>query len=355
MSGQMGGAFPRLEQVLIPADATMGDAMKAIDAGAVGIALVVDADKRLLGTVSDGDARRALLSGASLETKAAEYMTTRPRTVGSGVGRAEVLDLMQALSLDQIPVIDESGVLLGLHVIHELLGAVERSNWAVIMAGGQGRRLAPLTEEIPKPMLPVAGRPILERLVLHLVGYGVRRIFISINHLGEVIEEHFGDGSAHGCSIEYLREERPLGTGGSLRLLLDHGAPPDEPVLVMNGDLVTQFSVGDLLRSHADSEAMATVVAAEHDHQVPFGVLTEEDSWLTSFEEKPVFTWPIAAGIYVLEPVLLERIPPGVEFGLPDLLVECLDRGERVHVWRTHRDWSDVGSPTDLLRARGIT
>jgi dTDP-glucose pyrophosphorylase/CBS domain-containing protein len=345
----------RLRSILLGTDATIRDAMGAIDAGTVEIALVVDDGRRLLGTVSDGDVRRALLAGAALDDPVKPYMTADPRVVRPESGRAEVLDLMRARSLAQIPVLDEHGVVVGLHVLRELLGAIERENWAVIMAGGRGTRLAPLTDHLPKPMLPVAGRPILERLVLHLVGSGIRRILLSVNYLSDLIEGHFGNGAAFGCAIGYLREEpgRPLGTGGSLALLRDLPEQPTHPLLVMNGDLLTNFSVPAMLASHEASGAPATLAVREYTHEIAFGVAEVQGSWLRRLQEKPVVSWSISAGIYAIDPGLLPRIPRNQQFPLPSLLDDCLLRGEPVNVWQIDDEWSDIGQPAELRRARG--
>jgi NDP-sugar pyrophosphorylase family protein len=196
----------------------------------------------------------------------------------------------------------------------------------------------------------VAGRPILERLVLQLLGFGIRRVFLSVNYLASVIEEHFGDGARHGCRIEYLREDRPLGTGGPLSLLPE---VPRDPILVMNGDLVTQADLGSLLDSHARGGARATVGLRRYFHTVPFGCVERDGSRIVSFEEKPTLTRLINAGIYVLDPVLLERIPRGVDFPLPSLLQDCLTRGEEVGGFEIEDDWIDVGQREELGRASG--
>lgn len=347
--------FEQLQDVLIKEDATIRDALMAIDRGAVEIALMVTGERRLLGSLTDGDIRRALLAGAELEDQALPFVEKHPKIVGPSTGRAEILDLMRARRISQVPVVDEEGNLLGLHLMQELLGGADRPNWAVIMAGGRGTRLGPLTERIPKPMLLVAGRPILERLVLHLVGSGVRTIFLSVGYLSDKIAAHFGDGSSFGCTIEYLweSESQPLGTAGSLGLLHQHGYEPSDPLLVMNGDLVTEFSVGSFLEKHASTEAMATVAVREHGYTVPFGVTETEGESLISLTEKPVASWLINAGIYVLEPELITRLPTDRPTQMPELLEQSVERGERVSVWRLSEDWHDVGIPDDLLRARG--
>ncbi|MFH2007635.1 MAG: sugar phosphate nucleotidyltransferase, partial [bacterium] len=260
----------RIQSLSINSHESIKGAMVAIDRGACEIAFVVDETGVLQGTITDGDIRRALLGGATFDAPARECMQRNFTSAGPEVGRAEILDLMRARSLQQIPIIDADGKLVGLHMLREVIGATKRTNWAVIMAGGRGERLRPITDTMPKPMVRVAGRPILERIVLHLVGFGIRRIYLSINYLGEQIENHFEDGERFGCRIEYLREDRPLGTGGALALLPE---TPEQALLVLNGDLVTQFDVGRMLALHEESGSAITVGVHEYVHRVPFGVV----------------------------------------------------------------------------------
>jgi NDP-sugar pyrophosphorylase family protein len=217
------------------------------------------------------------------------------------------------------------------------------------MAGGQGVRLRPLTENTPKPMLRVAGRPILERIVLHLVGHGLRRVFIAINYLGHVIEEHFGDGSRLGCRIEYLREEQPLGTAGALGLLPDR---PVEPVLVMNGDLVTQADLGAMLDFHVGGAYAATIGIRRYLHAVPFGVVEREGDRVIEVEEKPTIARDASSGIYTIGPALVELVAPRKPFSMPDLIAAALARGDRVGAYEIEDDWIDVGQRDQLERAR---
>ncbi len=340
----------RLTAITVSPTTTVRHALEVIDGGACGIALVVNEQGGLVGTLTDGDVRRALLRGATLDSIVEPLMHRHFASVDERAGRAEVLDLMRARSLQQVPILDREGRLVGLHLMREIIGAVERPNWAVIMAGGRGERLRPLTDSIPKPMVRVAGRPILERLVLHLAGFGVRRIFISVNYLADVIESFFGDGSSHGCCIEYLREPQPLGTGGALALLPRR---PAGPLLVLNGDLVTQCDFGRMLSFHADGGFKATVGIHEYIHTVPYGVIEADGSRVVGLREKPTVTWLANAGVYVLDVEVLERVPAGVHFPLPALVEECLDRREPVGAFRIEDDWVDVGRHDELGRARG--
>lgn len=325
------------------------DAMAAIDRSTTGIALIVDDQDRLVGTLTDGDARRALLWGAALDSPLEPFMHRNFVSVGPLADRAEVLDLMQSRQIPQIPIIDMEGRLLGVHLLREILGSVERPNWAVIMAGGQGTRLRPLTAKVPKPLLKVAGRPILERLLLHLVGFGIRRIFLSVNYLGHLIEEHCGDGSRFGCRIEYLRESRPLGTGGPLSLLPEQ---PEHPLVVMNGDLVTQANLGAMLDAHGRGGQMATVGVQEYVVTVPYGCVGLEGGRVVRLEEKPHLSQLVLTGIYVLSPELVARVPRNREFSLPALIDDCIVRGEAVSAFRVQDDWIDIGQKDALEAAR---
>ncbi|MEW6719248.1 MAG: nucleotidyltransferase family protein [Thermodesulfobacteriota bacterium] len=329
---------------------TIRDALRSLEKSGLEIVLVVDEGERLLGVLTDGDIRRALLSGGTLDSDIRGTMQSGFTSVDPVMGRVEVLDLMRSRGISQIPILDAEGRLVGLHTMRGILGAVERPNWAIVMAGGRGERLRPLTDDLPKPMMKVAGRPILERIVLHLVGFGIRRVFLSVNYKREIIERHFGDGESLGCRIEYLREERPLGSGGALSLL--PGRPAD-PLLVLNGDLLTHVNVENLLAFHGRGGFRATVAVHEYGHTVPYGVVEREGERVTGMWEKPSQTWLVNTGIYVLEPGMVERVPRDEFFPLPALLEGCLARGEAVGAFPIEEEWIDVGHPGELLRARG--
>lgn len=325
------------------------DGMRVIDSSSAGIALVLDDEKNLQGTLTDGDIRRALLQGASLEDGLESYMSKNIIVAGPEAGRAEILDVMHAHLLDQVPVVDSNGKLLGLHTLHELVGAVQRPNWAVIMAGGKGERLKPITETTPKPMLKVAGRPILERLVLHLVGFGIRHIFISINHLGEVIEEFFQDGSRHGCEIKYIREDQPMGTGGAISLL---PSQPQYPLLVMNGDLVVQTDIAQMLQFHENGDNYATMGIRTYCHHVPFGCAVVEQGRITDLQEKPLLEKTINTGIYVLSVDAVRDVPQKY-FEITSLFDQALVNGKPCGAFMIEGEWMDVGQHKELAMARG--
>lgn len=336
--------------------ATIRDSIVAIQDGGANISLAVDAAGVLVGIVTDGDVRRALLAGRQLADPVAEFIQRSPFTARPEESRTSTLDLMQARGLSQVPVVDERGTLVGLHLMRELLGQSPRPNIAIILAGGRGSRLMPMTTEIPKPMIEVAGRPILERILTHLVGFGIHRIALAVGYLSESIEQHFADGERFGCRIEYLREDpaTPLGTGGPLSSLPDVYPDLVDPVLVLNGDLITQFDVASLLESHSAAAAAVTIGVVTYTHEVPFGVLTTgDDGLVTTITEKPVLEKMVSAGIYVFEPNLLKTVPRDQFIPMTHILADCVARGERIATWNCGVAWSDVGRPQDLARARG--
>lgn len=337
-----------IQQMCVVAAGTLRDVLESLQTGGVGIALVLRHDGSLVGVMSDGDVRRALLAGAQLDSPLEPFIKTDVMTVAQCSSRAEAIDLMQAMRIDQLPVVDSEGKVCGVHLLHELLGALERPNWAVIMAGGKGSRLGELTKSLPKPMLKVAGRPILERLVLHLLGFGIRRFFIAVNYLPNVIEDHFGDGSRFGCRIEYLREEEPLGTGGALSLLPE---TPSHPLLVCNADLVTQANLQDMLTFHEDGGFGMTVGLYDYTHHIPYGCVEVEDGRIIDLAEKPTIIRSINAGLYVINPALTGMVPREF-FPITELIYACLAKSVPVGAWRVNDDWIDVGHKEELSRAQ---
>ena len=338
-----------LAGAIVDPAATIREAMRALDVGAGGIALGVDADGRLVGVVTDGDLRRALLGGVALDDPLAPVLNRSFVAVRPDQGRVEALDLMRARRIDAIPVLDELGRPVGLHLLHAFLEPASRPNWAVVMAGGQGTRLRPLTDAVPKPMLRVAGRPILERIVLHLIGFGITRVFLSVHYLASVIEDHFGDGHALGISIEYLRETEPLGTAGALGLLPER---PQDPFVLLNGDLVTSVEIGRLLDVHAASGSRATIGTRQYVHTVPFGCIERDGDRVISLEEKPTIGREVNTGIYALDPDVIDLVAPGERTSMPEVIDRILVAGGRVGAFEVEDDWVDIGQRDQLARAR---
>ncbi len=335
--------------------ADLRDVLKAIEAGARSVAFATDARSTLAGVMTDGDVRRALLAGASLDDQAAEFVTRTPHVVNERESRTAVLDFMRARVINQIPVVDDAGRLVGLHTLQGLLGRQPRPNLAFILAGGRGTRLHPLTEDLPKVMVPIAGRPVLERIITHLVGYGISEIVLAVGHMAERIVDHFGDGTTFGCRIRYVAEDpdTPLGTAGSLGLLVDLVGELTHPILVMNGDLLTTVDVGALLARHETHRPAMTIATKSLPFQVPYAVIDQEDGRAIGIVEKPVFEHTVNIGVYVLSPDSLDLVPVGARYDMTDFASDLLASSRQVLTWQSDDDWIDIGSPTDLGRARG--
>ncbi len=339
-----------LREICLTGEETLLEGLRAIDRGRIQMAVVEDHEGKLAGIVTDGDIRRGLLSGLPLDASLMNVLNTNFYSVSPDAQRADVLDTMLAREFDQVPVLDAAGRLHGVHLLTDFLSSKQRENLAVIMVGGKGTRLGELTRFLPKPMIKVAGRPILERIVHQLVGAGISRIYLAVNYLAGVIEEHFGDGQRFGCEILYLREEEPMGSGGALSLL-----PLDltESILVMNGDLVSQFDIEAFFQTHESRGAAITVGVQDYKHKVPFGCVRIEDGCIRSLEEKPILARIINTGIYAITPEYVRQVPREF-YPITRLLESALTAGDIVASHRVD-EWVDVGQPDELARARGET
>jgi dTDP-glucose pyrophosphorylase len=334
---------------LLPATATIQEAIQSLDRSGMQIVLVVSDNDRLFGTLTDGDIRRALLKGLTLQSPAKQIAHQNPLVAPPEMGREMVLQLMQANRIHQLPVVDRDRSVVGLHIWDEILAPSTRPNLMVVMAGGRGTRLRPHTEHCPKPMLEVGGKPILEHIVERAKSEGFCNFVLAIHYLGDQIESYFGDGGRWGVSIGYLREESPLGTAGALSLL---SRRPAFPFIVTNGDVMTDVHYGEIIEFHGRHQASATMAVRQHELQNPFGVVRTNGVEIVGFEEKPVYRNHINAGIYVLSPDGLDVLQPGQHCEMPTLFDRIRERSGRTIVYPMHEPWLDVGRPDDLKLAR---
>ena len=333
---------------ILPAIATIQEAIRNLDRSGIRIVVVVNEKGEFDGTITDGDIRRALLRGLTLSSPITEVTHRDALVVPPQIGRETVLQLMKANLMHQIPVVDENRRVVGVHLWDEILTPQARSNLLVIMAGGRGSRLGPHTQTCPKPLLPVAGKPILEHIVNRAKLEGFSRFVIAIHYLGSMIEQHFGDGRRLGVSIEYLREPSPLGTAGALALLSPR---PEAPIVVTNGDVITDIRYGEMLDFHVRFAAAATMAVRVHEWQHPFGVIQTSGVEIVGIEEKPVARTHINAGVYALEPRVLDHLSPTERCDMPTLFERLLACRERAVAYPMHEPWLDVGRPDDLERA----
>ena len=341
--------MPDWMRTLIRPHTTVREAMACMEENELRIALVTDEKRVLKGVVTDGDIRRGILNGVSLEDPVTAVMSSDPTVAHAYSDRNAVLALMREKHLLHVPIVDDEGRVAGLEIIDYIVGPEPRPNPVVLMAGGLGTRLRPLTSDCPKPLLNVGGKPILETILESFIEEGFHRFYISVNYKSQMIEEHFGDGSKWGVDIEYLYEDKRLGTAGALSLL---PTVPDCPLLVMNGDLLTKLEFARVLDYHQNQNVLGTMCVRNHDVQVPFGVVKMEDERITDIEEKPVHRHFVNAGVYVLEPEALSYVPQDTFFDMPELFKRLIDDGRGATAFPIQEYWMDVGQREDFQQAQ---
>lgn len=340
----------------VRASNTIRDAIARVDAMRLGIALVVDEDGRLVGTVTDGDVRRAVLANVGLDRpvqtlldRKADSPFPRPITAPADAAPAALLALLQQYGITHLPLVDVDGRPVDIVTTDDFLPEQGGPGLqAVIMAGGPGSRLRPLTEEVPKPMLPIGGRPLMEIIIEQLRDAGIRRVNVTTHHHTKKITEHFGDGSNFGVEIHYVEEDQPLGTAGALGLM----EAPTETMLVINGDILTQVGIRAMLAFHRDHGADLTVAVRPYAVQVPYGVIEAEGARITRLTEKPSLQFFVNAGIYLIEPVAHGYIPASGRFDMTDLISRLLEAGRPVVSFPVHEYWLDIGQHEDYERAQ---
>ena len=336
------------KNILLKPTSTIKEALKIIDNGAIQIALVVDKDEKLLGTITDGDIRRGLLNNLSLDDTIKTIIFKTPTVCHIEDSKEKILEIALAKKLHQIPIVDKDGILVGIKEIDELLKPDHKSNRVVLMVGGLGTRLRPLTDNMPKPMLKVGNKPILETIILNFKKYGFVNIVLCVSYKSEIIEEYFKDGSEFGVNIEYVHENKRMGTAGALSLVKEK---LDEPFFVMNGDLLTNINFENMMEYHVSNSSVATMGVREYDFQVPYGVVKTDGVDIVSIEEKPVHQFFVSGGVYVLSPEVLRYIPEDEYYDMPTLFEKVIKEKEKSISFLIHEYWLDIGRIEEFEKA----
>ena len=338
------------KKILIPPQTTILDAIGILEVGGLQICLVVDEAQVLLGTVTDGDIRRGILRKMPLSEPVSKVMNDHPYRVTPEMADLEVHETMTRLQFYQMPKVDDQGRVIGLHTTDQIVFSKQtrRPNRVVLMAGGQGSRLRPLTESMPKPLIPVGEKPVLETILESFAAQNFQKFYLSVNYKAEMVEDHFGDGSHWGVEIIYLHENEPLGTAGPLGQIED---TLEDPIIVMNSDLLTRVNFEHLLNFHKEHDTLATMGVREYDVQVPFGVVQIENSRIAGIDEKPLHKFFVNAGIYVIEPEALSLVQPGTPMDMPDLFQAVIAKGPKPAAFPIREYWLDIGRLDDLSRA----
>ncbi|MCK5820704.1 MAG: nucleotidyltransferase family protein [Bacteroidales bacterium] len=338
----------QVDEIKISPSTLIRKALETIDQGAMKLALVVNDDQVLIGTLSDGDIRRGLLSGLGMDDSIENIYNRKPVVCRLNDSKEKIIQTAVSRRVYQVPLLDDMGIVVKLAEIDHLIKKEKLPNPVVIMAGGMGKRLMPLTENTPKPMLKVGGRPILETLVSRLQQHGFSEIFISINYKGEQIKDYFGDGRMMGVNIRYIEEEKPMGTAGALGILDEL---PKHPVLVMNGDILTNVNFENLIDFHYEAEADATMCIREYGLEVPYGVVKLNQSNIIAIEEKPVQQFYVNAGIYVLNPEVIQTIEPGSAVDMTRIFEKLVQQNSVTVSFPIREFWMDIGKLEDYNRA----
>ena len=339
----------KVDKICLPPEATIRQALEAIDRGSMQIALVVTDGNRLAGTITDGDIRRGFLKGRGLADPIEGLFNDHPVTGDINSSREDLIQLALARNIKQVPVVDRDGVLIGIEHVDDYLKVAEKPNLVILMAGGLGTRLRPLTDSTPKPMLRIGSKPILETIINSFVQCGFRNFLISVNYRAEQIMEYFQDGSRFGVSIGYLIEKKRLGTAGALSLLEER---PAHPFIVMNGDLLTGLNFDHLLNYHVHAQADASMCVRDYEFQVPFGVVRTEGARIVSIEEKPSHHFYVNAGIYVLEPEIVSLVPRDTFYDMPQLFEDLIAAEKKICSFPVKDYWLDIGRPTEFEQAQ---
>jgi dTDP-glucose pyrophosphorylase len=329
---------------------TMDMAVKALNQESLRIVMVVDDDERLIGSITDGDIRRGLIRKLPMNTAIAEFMHKNPIVMLVGGNKSQMLAKMKELDLLQLPIVDSDGRIVGLETLQSLIEKKKFNNPVFLMAGGFGKRLAPLTNNTPKPLLKVGNKPILENVINQFIDAGFYNFYISTHYRAEMVQEYFGDGSNLNVSIKYIYENAPLGTAGSLGLLPDN--LPKLPILMMNGDLLTNVDLKELLRFHLQEGEDVTMCVREYDFQVPYGVVETNGKHVISIEEKPVHHFFVNAGIYVLNPSILDMVDGKSCIDMPQLLKQKMRESGKISMFPVHEYWLDIGQIKEFDQAQ---
>jgi len=341
-----------ISKYLVGKDSIIRDVMAQADIGRRGIVLVVDEDRCLVSTVTDGDLRRAVLANIDLDSPVSVLLEKKPRvkpiTAPHDSDPATMMNILLENKILHLPLVDDGYRVVSIVRLDEFVDPPPLPLQAVIMAGGRGTRLQPLTDNLPKPMLPVGDQPLMEITVKQLKDAGIRQVDVAVHHMPEKITEHFGDGKAYGVDINYVTEDQPLGTAGALGLM-DH---PGDTMLVINGDILTQVDYRAMLQFHNENQAELTVAILQYDLQVPYGVIETEGSLVRGLSEKPTFPFFVNGGIYLLEPSAHASIPKEKRSDMTDLIHRLVADGRKVAAFPVREYWLDIGQTSDYQKAQ---
>jgi len=338
-----------LKHITIKENSSVKVAIEAIDKGAIQLCCVIDDNNILQGVISDGDIRRALLHGIKLNHDIAKVINKKPFTIKEYGDAVEDEVKMKEIGIRSAPIINDKNQLIGIKMLDKSNLLFNRDNPIVIMAGGLGSRLYPLTKDIPKPMIEISGKPILEIIINKFANEGFKNIFLCVNYKSEIIKDYFKDGTNFGVNISYIEEDKRLGTAGALSLIKERF---NSPIIVTNGDILSRINFSQFVNHHIRQKAKASVAVREYSYEVPFGVIENEDGFIKNISEKPTQHFFVNAGIYILEPELIKMIPKNEFYDMPSLINKLVKENEQVASYLIREYWLDIGRNSELEKAR---
>ncbi len=336
-----------IDKIKITINSTLKNALRTIAEGAMKIAIVVDKKNKLIGTLTDGDIRRGLLKGMDINSSIKSIIFKKPTVAKINDKRQDVLKIALSKKLHQIPIVDEAKKVHGIHIMEELLKPVNKTNKVVLMVGGFGKRLKPLTNNTPKPMLRVGGKPVLQSILENFVASGYRDIVMCVNYKSKTIQEYFDDGSKFGANIQYILEKQKMGTAGALSILKKK---PTKPFFVMNGDILTNLNFDKMMDFHIENRSLATMCVRKYANKVPYGVVQQKNGTILSIEEKPIHSHLMNAGIYILDPKCIGLIPKEF-YDMPSLFQKMISKNKKIISFPLQEYWLDIGRLADLEKA----
>ena len=336
-----------IEKIKLSPYATIKQALKTISKGAIKIAVVVDKKNKLLGTLTDGDIRRGFLKGLNINSSIKSIIFKKPTVVRKNYSKEKLIKIALSKKIYQIPIVDKNGKLKGVHILDEIIQPKNKSNKVVIMAGGRGMRLRPLTKNIPKPMLKVGNKPILQTIIEKFKKSGYKNFVICVNYKSKIIKDFFSDGTKFGVKIEYVDEKRRMGTAGALSLFK---LKPKKPFFVINGDLLTNLDFEKLIDFHYEHNSKATMCVSEYNIESPYGEVKLDVENIINIAEKPIHKFFVNAGVYVLDPSCIDLVPKKF-YDMTSLFKKIIINKNKVISFPIGEYWLDIGRFNDYKKA----
>jgi len=336
-----------IKKICINKDQSIKEAIINLNKSALQIVIVLNKQKKYLGVITDGDIRRGFIRKISLDKSVEKILRKKSTTVTPNTSRESVKRIMEDKKILHLPIVNSKGIFQGLHLSDDVISNIKNQNLVIIMAGGYGKRLRPLTLKMPKPMLNYKNKPILEHIIKNFNSEGFVNFYITIGYLANKIKNYFKDGSDVGVNIKYIKEKKPLGTAGSLAFVVNK---INKPIIVCNGDLLHKINIQEMLNFHNKKKAFATMAVRDHKVDNPFGVVNTIGSRINGFKEKPVKRYYVNAGIYIFNPKILKYLKKNIKIDMPELFKILIKKRKKALIFPAYENWTDIGTYAEFKK-----